>query len=169
MITLRKFEKTDLLRIVELLNNPNVSQFTSDRIPYPYTESNAEKFLEIALTSNGAQLYAIILDGLLIGGVGIHPQELNLNRNVELGYWIGEEFWGNGYAYEAAKLAVTIAFKNHEIHKIMARTMQGNIASEKILITLGFKLEGELKEHIFKRGKFLNEKYWGLLKSNYKT
>ena len=168
MITLRKFNEGDLNRLVELLNNKNVSQFTSDRIPFPYTVQDAERFLSIAIKGEGDVLQAILWNEKLIGGIGIHPQPLNASKNVEIGYWIGEEYWGKGFTMEAVRLIIHEVFRNPDIHKIMARTLEGNSASEKILIKSGFQLEGELKEHIFKRGKFLNEKYWGLLRSNYK-
>jgi RimJ/RimL family protein N-acetyltransferase len=106
---------------------------------------------------------AVTLNGKLIGGAGIHPQEMNLKYNAEIGYWLGQEYWGNGYATEVVQQLISIAKESKKFHKLFARTFEGNLASEKVLIKNGFVHEGTLKEHIFKRGKFLNEKIWGLI------
>jgi RimJ/RimL family protein N-acetyltransferase len=151
------------------LDNKNVSRFTSDRVPFPYINEDANKFFEYVKNPEGHIYLAIELNKELIGGLGIHPQELNLNRNVEIGYWIGEEYWGKGYTFFAVQLALKIAFENTNINKIIARTIEGNIASEKILAKSGFQQEGLLRKNVFKRAAFLDEKYWGLLRSEYSS
>jgi RimJ/RimL family protein N-acetyltransferase len=163
-IVLRKFSDGDLPELVRLLNNANVSKYTSDRIPYPYTEEDGKKFLLFMNEAQKDHFFAVTAEGKLIGGGGIHHQTMNLSRNVEIGYWLGEEYWGKGYAKELVKELLMICFTLPEIHKVFARTIDGNIASEKALSSNGFVPEGILKEHVFKRGRFYDEKYWGLLK-----
>lgn len=163
MIQFRTFREEDVEELSLLLNNPNVSQFTSDHIPYPYTKEDAIKFLERVKTMPVEYMNAVTLNGKLIGGAGIHPQEMNLKYNAEIGYWLGQEYWGKGYATEVVQKLISIAKESKNFHKLFARTFEGNLASEKVLQKNGFVHEGTLKEHIFKRGKFLNEKIWGLI------
>jgi RimJ/RimL family protein N-acetyltransferase len=164
MITLRKILESDKEEMVKLLNNENVSRFTSDRIPFPCSISDANKFYEVVKSSNDL-FFAIDLNGKIIGTLGLHHQLLPNNaHNLEIGYWIGEPYWGKGYGREVVKLGLDAAFSQPGICRVFARVFQGNAASEKILLKNGFELEGELKQHIFKRGKFLNERVFGKIK-----
>lgn len=163
MIKFRKFTEKDIDDLVVLLNNEKVSRFTSDNIPFPYGKEDALNFLDKIKTMPANYINAVTLNGKLMGGAGIHPQAMNLRFNAEIGYWLGEEFWGKGYATEVVQLLIQVAKDSKQFHKLFARTFVGNTASEKVLQKNGFVLEGTLKEHVFKRGEFVDEKIWGLI------
>lgn len=164
MISLRNLTEGDRSRLITLLNNEPVSRYMSDRVPFPYSLSDCDAFFEFVKNAPGDFFYAIEFDGKLIGGLGLHRQPLNSSHVLELGYWIGQEFWNKGYASEAVKLGVKKAFSVEGINKVIARVYSGNIASEKVLIKNGFEEEGLLRGNILKKGKIYDEKIFGLLK-----
>lgn len=164
VISLRPIVNSDKERLAVLMNNQNVSMYMSNRVPFPYSEKDAESFLELIKNSPGHHFYAVTLNSELIGGAGLHPQSLNHSKNIELGYWLGEQYWNKGYTTEVVTKMIEKAFSLPDINKIFARTFEGNIASEKVLLKNGFILEGTLKQNIFKNGKYLDEKVFGLLR-----
>jgi ribosomal-protein-alanine N-acetyltransferase len=163
MINLRPFKESDKPEVIRQLNNKNVSRFTSERVPFPYTEADGEKFFSYVRDPEGHHYFAITFNDQLIGGAGIHPQILNAAHVVEIGYWIGEEFWGKGYMSEAVRQLIEKSKEIKGVKKIMAKTSRENIASCKILEKFGFKIEGTLEKHFFKRGEYFDELVWGLM------
>lgn len=167
MLSLRKINPTDKPKLMELIGNSEVSKYMSDRVPYPYTEQNADSFFEVVKNTPNDLFFAIDLNGEFIGGLGLHRQTLNHSKSVELGYWLGHSYWGKGYASAIIKPALEIAFSIPEITKVFARVFEGNEASEKVLLKNGFTLEGTLRKHITKNNIQLDEKIFGLLKHEF--
>jgi RimJ/RimL family protein N-acetyltransferase len=127
--------------------------------------SDADRFFKVMKSSKNL-FFAVDLNGKMIGVLGLHHQLLSNNaHNLDIGYWIGEPYWGKGYGNEVVRLGLDAAFSQPRICRVFARVFEGNVASEKILLKKRFEPEGELKQHIFKRGKFLNEKVFGKIKS----
>ena len=139
-LILKKIEKKDLKNLINYLNNWNVVKWLIN-VPYPYTLKDAEKCLyksskeELALN--------IYLRNDLIGGITIDKR--TDNNIAVLGYWIGEEYWGKGYAIEACNSLITYFFSNHSENKLYASHMLKNEKSKKILLNLGFKKVSECK------------------------
>ena len=65
-------------------------------------------------------------------------------NSAELGYWIAEEFWGNGFAFEASEVIVDRAFNELGVERIFASFKYGNIQSMRVLEKLGFKYYSQL-------------------------
>jgi len=80
---------------------------------------------------------------------------------AELGYWIAGEHEGQGYATEAAQLAVRYAFDDRRLHKVMARVFEGNDASRRVLEKVGFEREARLSEHYYIDGGYLDTILYG--------
>ena len=98
-----------------------------------------------------------------MGAVGI---ELSVeNEHAELGYWIGEPFWGQGYCSEAAAEVLKIGFQHFGLHKIHAHHLTRNPASGRVLQKIGMKQEGLLREHFKKWGVFEDILFYGILAS----
>lgn len=159
MISLEKI--TDKYRdsLERLLNNENVSKWLL-HVPFPYSLSDADEFIEKCKSNKADHLFAIEKDGVLIGGIGIH---IKGEHKAEIGYWIGEEYWGKGYATEALKKVVTIAFKDLNLKRIYAGTFEDNLASEKLLLKCGFKYEGTLRKSLKKDDVYYNEKIFSII------
>ena len=132
-LTLKKIEKKDLKILVNHLNNWNVVKWLVN-VPYPYTLIDAEKWLD--KSSKEELALNIYLKSILIGGITIDKR--TTNNSPVLGYWIGEEYWGKGYAIEACNSLISFFFSNHSGNKLYASHMLKNEKSKKILLNLGF-------------------------------
>ena len=88
-----------------------------------------------------------------------------INRSCHSHILIGErEFWGKGYAKEALMLAIEYMFKERNIHRIQANVLESNIASLKMHEKCGYKIEGLLREVVYKAGKYHNQYVLSLLR-----
>lgn len=76
----------------------------------------------------------------MIGGIGLTPQD---DDYWELGYWLGFEYWGKGYATEACLALLSHKKVNASFKRIKAKVYKGNAASSKVLEKVGFKQTGE--------------------------
>jgi len=92
-----------------------------------------------------------------------HPQQ------ADIGYWLGEPFWNKGYMTEAIRLACHLSFHYLDAVRVYATVFVGNIASRRALENNGFSLDGTMRSHIFKRGKWLDAWFFTLLRSEWET
>ncbi|MCF6343968.1 MAG: GNAT family N-acetyltransferase [Devosiaceae bacterium] len=133
-LILRAPSLKDKADLQELANNKEIHKFLA-RLPHPYKEEHAIDFINNLARTKQEHAYAIIskTDGF-IGVIGWH---LDRELGLELGYWIGQGFWGKGYASEAAK-AMIIAAKDCGHKKLFARSITANIGSIRVLEKAGF-------------------------------
>ncbi len=133
-------EDTDALAC--LANNARVATMVS-RMPHPYTRMDATDFIRRTRTGAiGKCVYAVTDadDGRLLGCCGIEPQDDP--STLELGYWIGEPFWGKGFATEAAHAVIDMAFRTRGIDCIDVRCRVTNPASRRVIHKCGFQFQG---------------------------
>jgi len=164
-LILRPFALSDAQRVSELCNNYNVYKSTLT-LPYPYPiecalswiethedEFNNDNSYEFAITDkNTNELY---------GAIGLRNNRTH--RNGELGYWIGEDHWGNGYATEATKAVINFAFTEKHYHKVYARFFATNPGSGRVMQKSGMLKEGVLLQHIYKENEFVDLIHYGIL------
>jgi len=142
---LRGIEKSELPRLVTLLNVWDIAQWLVV-LPYPYTMQHAEEFyadMDLAEASGEPQFYGISLksNSLLMGGVGLHPPRGTsaIKGDVEVGYWLGRDFWGHGFMNEAVQKVAAIGFSRPATNALIATTSPENVASQNVLQKLGMK------------------------------
>ena len=111
--------------------------------------------------------FAIILKTTkeLIGAVSLIIDK-GSNR-AELGYWIGKEYWNQGYCTEAARAIVDYGFGQLLLHKITASHFYGNPSSGKVMSKIGMKKEGCLRKHIAKNSEFEDLVVYGILREEW--
>ncbi len=169
-LIIRALQIDDANEIYKNINNEQVSRWTAN-VPHPYTLENAHDFIEysnIAIENDKKLDLGIILKetGKLIGCAGFVDLDLK-NNNAEIGYWLGEKYWGKGIMSEAVFAIIKYGFDNLKLHKIYGKHISENINSKRIFEKLGFKEEGLLREQVLKKGKYFDKKYWGLLKDDF--
>ena len=150
MLTLRSYRKSDVGRLVTLANSENVSRYLVDTFPYPYTKADADWWIATGSQENEAVTKAIEWNGELVGSVGITPQRGWRSHIAEIGYWLGEAYWGRGIARSAIRKMSTIAFEELGFAKLFAPVLAPNRASMKVLEKNGYFLEGVLKGEVVK-------------------
>jgi RimJ/RimL family protein N-acetyltransferase len=160
----RSFELTDKASLVKYASNYKVAKNLRDSFPFPYKESNAEEWLIFACNQNPEYNFAIADTKELIGGIGLAPQDDVNQFSVEIGYWLAEQFWGRGIATNALRTITHYTFKNFNFNRIFASVFEGNKASEKVLQKNGYKKEATLRKSVYKKGKFLNQYIYAILR-----
>jgi [ribosomal protein S5]-alanine N-acetyltransferase len=153
MITLRELRSSDLDRLVRLANNKNVSRYLMDTFPYPYTRSDGEWWIGTGSKQGGGIVRAIEFGGEFAGSIGITPQSGWRDHVGEIGYWVGEEFWGNGIATCALRQMTDFGFASRPLQKLCAPVLAPNAASMRVLAKCGYELEGVLKSEVRKHGR----------------
>ena len=162
--TLRKWSESDAESLVSNANNFNIAKFMTDGFPHPYTIDNAIKFIDFAMNTESAKIFAIDVNGMAVGGIGLHSQHDIMRKNAELGYWLGEKHWGKGIITTAISQMVEFGFSNLEITRIYARPFHTNLASQRVLEKAGFIHEASLSKTIFKNGEYLDEYIYSIRK-----
>ena len=165
-VQLRQWELSDTQALVAVINNINVLDNLRDGIPYPYTEKDAEEFINSTLTAGKDTQYAfaIVHDGKVVGSVGAFRKD-NVHRlTAEMGYYIAEPYWGKGIATDAIRQACDYIFENTDIIRVFAEPYANNCASCRVLEKAGFQYEGLLRRNALKNGTPVDMKMYAILK-----
>jgi len=163
-IRLRPFALSDIQRLAQLANNKNVWDNLRDYIPHPYTEKDAEDYIIFCNNQNPMTNFAIEYNNELVGTIGLILQKDVYRKSAEIGYWIGEPYWGKGIVTKAVELMVEYGFQNLDIIRIFTGVFDFNIGSQKVLEKNGFEKEAVFKNAIFKNGKICNEVKYAKIK-----
>ena len=154
---LRKFNLKDARSLAYNANNINVANNLRDIFPHPYSEDDARFYIENIANDNRNFIRAIVVDGFSVGSIGIHPQTDVYRKNAEIGYWLGEKYWGQGIVTEAAKAITEYGFKNYNLHRIYAGIFEHNIGSMRVLEKAGYTREAIHREAIIKNNTIMDE------------
>jgi len=161
---IRSYEHFDKPSLAKYANNIKIFGKLKDKFPHPYTEEDAKEWLGLACNQNPELNFAIANETELIGAIGLQLQD-DVNRfSAEIGYWIGEPFWGHGIASSALIAMSDYAFKHFKFNRLFAGVFEGNDASAKVLEKAGYKLEGKLKKAVYKDGNFLDQYMFAILR-----
>ncbi len=137
-LALRAPRLGDAKTVATLANDRRIAENTA-RIPHPYKTADAESFIAGANQAGGEAVFLITLrDGTIIGACGVLQQE----AAPELGYWLGVEHWGKGYATEALHAVIDYAFTDLAHESLQAGARVTNPASRRVLEKCGFQWTG---------------------------
>ena len=153
---LRPFRAGDLDALVALADNERVSAMLRDRFPYPYTRADGERFLAETLAQRGEWRLALEVDGGFAGSVGFRPGEDVQRHGAEVGYWLGETYWGRGILAAALRAATPVAMDALRLLRVQAGVYSGNPASMRVLEKAGYVHEATLRCAVVKRGAVLD-------------
>lgn len=168
-IRLRDFSDLDQVRLAELCNNKKIWDNVRDLLPSPYTEQNALEFIKSCQQQNPPVIFAIEYKGELAGCVGLTMQTDVYRLTAEIGYWIGEPYWGLGIATKAVGLLTEYRFDQLDLVRIYTGVFDFNKASQRVLEKSGFKLEGVFEKSVIKNGQIHNELRYAKLKPQITT
>ena len=161
---LRAWRPGDEAALVRHANNRNVSRNLKDRFPFPYTAADAESWIERAGAQNLPTTFAIALDDGVVGGVGVDLGADVFRRSAEIGYWLGEPFWGRGIATEALGAMTEYAFAHFDICRLEAGVFEWNPASARVLEKNGYVLEGRARLGVVKDGRLGDRLLYALIR-----
>lgn len=166
---LRRWRIEDAKDIAETLNNRKVLDNLRDGIPFPYTVKDAEEFIAAMNATDPTVTFpfAITIDDKAIGSIGAFRQSNIHFRTAEIGYYLGEPYWGKGYGTCAVKLICEYIFQHTDIIRLYAEPFADNIGSCRILEKCGFELEGVLRKNAVKNGVVVDMKMYSVLSPSY--
>jgi [ribosomal protein S5]-alanine N-acetyltransferase len=152
-IRLRAFRATDSKRLSRLASEASVLRGTLG-LPNPYHPTAALEWIEgqAQRFADGIEVvFAIAKGQQLIGSVGLTLEREH--QRCEIGYWLGRDFRGRGYATRAVQAACDFAHLELHLNRIYALCFRFNVDSQALLARLGFKREGVLRKHVVKDGR----------------
>ena len=148
-LRIRAHRDDDLADLAALAGNWEIARWTAT-IPHPYSEIDGREWIARVQENHATgqpRRFAIALKETdrLIGGVGLDGSTGDGGDEPALGYWLGQPYWGNGYAREAAAAVIDYGFRTLGLKTIRAYTDPSNTASQKVLLHCGLKSVGEIK------------------------
>jgi RimJ/RimL family protein N-acetyltransferase len=162
--TLRSWRRGDEASLVRHADNRNVSRNLKDRFPSPYTPVDAEAWITYSIAQRPDTSLAIAMDDAVVGGIGIDVGTDVFRRSAEIGYWLGEPFWGRGIATEALGAMTEYAFEHFDICRLEAGVFEWNPASMRVLEKNGYVLEGRARLGIVKDGRLGDRLLYALVR-----
>ena len=153
--SLRTLSHKDIFQMAILADNKKVSDSLKDLFPHPYSEEDATSFIDLCIQHNPQQNFAIEHHGAFCGVIGLIPQDDVYRKSAEIGYWLGEPYWGKGIATKAVRLVTDYGFKELGFARIQSGIFEYNPASMRVLEKNGYQKEG-----VFIKSVFKNNRYW---------
>lgn len=154
--TVRPWRAGDEPSLTRHANNRRVSLNMRDRFPYPYSHADAEEWIRTASAETPVTNFAVVVAGSAVGGIGFELGADVFRRSAEIGYWLGEAYWGRGIATEALRAMTDYAFAHLDICRIYAVVFEDNPASARVLEKAGYTCEGRLRQSIVKDGRTMD-------------
>ena len=155
--TLRSWRASDVPSLVRHANNRKIWLNLRDRFPHPYTPRDGRAFIRMARGMTPESLFAIAVGDEAIGGIGFVPQTDVERVSCEVGYWLGESFWGRGIATEALVAVTQYAIETHGFTRAFALPFAENAGSVRVLEKAGYVLEARLKRSAIKDGQIRDQ------------
>lgn len=145
-LTLREMTLKDVEDLLEVLCDPEVMQFCLQPFDRQMTQTWIERNMQ-RYAQYGFGLWAVILkvNGKLIGDCGLVVQEVDGVEEVEVGYHIRRDFWGQGLATEAAQACRDYGFNHLGCEKLISLINPANIASRRVAQKVGMRLSIEVE------------------------
>jgi RimJ/RimL family protein N-acetyltransferase len=154
---LREWRRGDEPSLVRHANNRKVWINLRDAFPFPYTPADAKNWIRLATTNGLNYVFAIDVDGFAVGAIGLHPGDDVHRHSAEIGYWLGEEYWGRGIVTEAVVAVTEYAFASLGMARVHAEVFHWNAASMRVLEKAGYAREGVLRKSAFKDKQWVDQ------------
>jgi RimJ/RimL family protein N-acetyltransferase len=159
----RPWRTADAEPLVKYANNANIARNLRDRFPHPYTLRDAKTFIHSTVSARPHVSFAIIVDGVAAGGIGISAGSDVERFSAEIGYWLGEPFWGRGIAAEAVRLVSAYAFDACGLLRLFAMPFAENRQSIRVLEKAGYTQEAILRSSAVKDGAIRDQALYALV------
>ncbi len=165
-VCIRPWLQTDLEPLLLLANNKKITDNLRDFFPHPYTKADAEEWLSFNTGVNPVTNFVIEADGYFAGAIGVMPKTDVYRKSIEIGYWLGEPYWGKGIVSNAIHLMLQKIWRDYpHVNRVYAEVFEHNKASMRVLEKNGFHLESIRKQAVIKNNMLLDDYVWVLLRS----
>jgi RimJ/RimL family protein N-acetyltransferase len=159
----RSWERGDAKRLAIHADNRKIWINLRDGFPHPFTPRDARRFITAAQARTPETHFAIAVDGEAVGGIGFSLNSDVERVSAEIGYWLGESFWGRGIATEALRAVTAYAVKEHSLTRVYAVPFEWNAASFRVLEKAGYALEGTMRQSALKDGRIISQRLYAFV------
>jgi RimJ/RimL family protein N-acetyltransferase len=153
----RSWRGSDVDAVARYADNRNIWLNLRDAFPHPYTRRDARDFIHAARQRAPETMFAIAVNDEAVGGIGFLLQTDVERTSAEIGYWLGEPFWGRGLMTEALVAVTAHAIRAHHLTRVFALPFASNTASCRVLEKAGYVLEGRLRRSAIKDGRVTDQ------------
>ena len=156
---IRPYDESDAEAIAKEANSPEIARWMRNTFPQPYGVGDAAKWISMATSVSPLRDFAICrLDGkTVLGGIGLKTRDDIHYRTMEIGYWLGKDYWRQGIATEAVSAFSDWAFENFDwVLRLEAEVFEGNEGSARVLEKAGYVFEARKRAAVEKWGVVMN-------------
>ena len=155
--TVRSWEYADVDTLPAYANNRKIWLNLRDAFPHPYTKQSARDWIRGVRQRSPETSFAIAVNDEAVGGIGFVMHSDVERVSAEIGYWLGEPFWGRGITSAALRAVTTYAIDTHGLTRLFAVPFAWNAASCRVLEKAGYVLEGRLRKSAIKDGRLTDQ------------
>ena len=170
LVRLRAYRREDIDKVLRYINDPEVKKYLIPGIPFPLRKEDEEKWYQ-NLDAFSTKSYSFAIETLsdeeYIGGCGINNIDWK-NSVAMVGIFLGRPHWNKGYGTDAMKVLVRFIFDEMNINKIKLGVYGFNKRAIRVYEKVGFKVEGVLREELYREGKYHDVYIMGLLRREWK-
>jgi [ribosomal protein S5]-alanine N-acetyltransferase len=163
---IRSWRDGDQVSLVRHADDPLVWRNVRDQFPHPYTMADADGWIARVVGHKPETQFAIEVDGGVAGGVGLMLQEDVARHSAEIGYWLGQAYWGRGIMSEVVRRMTSYGFRSLDLFRVYALVFEWNPASQRVLEKAGYVLEGRLRKAVLKDGQLLDQFAYGVTRQD---
>jgi [ribosomal protein S5]-alanine N-acetyltransferase len=159
----RSWTMDDLESLVAHADNRRIWINLRDAFPHPYTRRDGREFLRRTRAAPLETTFAITVDDAAVGAIGFVMRSDVERVSAEIGYWVGEAFWGRGIATAALAAVTRYAIETHGLTRLFALPFAWNAASCRVLEKAGYVLEARLRRSAIKDGVIVDQMQYAFI------
>lgn len=160
----RQLVSGDAPALARYADNRKIWLEVRDRMPHPYRLEDAQAYIERNGDADPPTHFALTHQGEAIGSIGLMLGTDIERISAEIGYWIGEPFWGRGVVQRAVEATVAYGMPTFGLRRIFAQANVRNIGSNRVLEKAGFALDATLRSAAIKDGEVLDQNLWSFVR-----
>jgi RimJ/RimL family protein N-acetyltransferase len=157
LCVVRPWAASDLDSLVRHANDPDVARHLRDRFPHPYGRDHGVRFLTALMRARRPTVWCIDVGGDCAGAIGIEVGQDVERVSAEIGYWLGQPFWGRGIGSAVLTSVTAEVLRTFDLQRVYAMPFAENAASIRILEKAGYLLEGRLRRSAIKNGRIVDQ------------
>ncbi len=158
---IREFDYSDCDSLAENANNNKIWNNLMDHFPHPYTRQDAFDYISMVKAMPGKPMrFVIEVEGKAVGSIGFGSEGDVERVAAEVGYWIGEKYWGHGIMHKVLKDITDYAFTNFHYEKLYTIVFSTNPGSMHVSLKAGYQQEAVLHHAAIKNGQLVDFYYF---------
>lgn len=160
---IRSWQRGDELTLANHANNKDIWLNLRDHFPHPYTQTDASQWINQVVDACPETNFAIAVGDEAVGGIGLVLHEDIERCSAEVGYWLGQTYWGRGIMTVVLKAFTHYAFREFDLLRLYAVPFLRNAPSINVLEKAGYQRKGIMRQSAIKNGQVLDQVLYACL------